>query len=172
MARHLRPWQDLVREKLHTVSSDLNPDMVKKIWFHLTNSYNSDGQWPPTLPNAPHIVHPFNYGYCFENLLKAELLAGGVDPRRLTADPVKTIKEILTFQQNLILEKANTLLVSENPTERANAAYAKALIEKTMDLTTINESDIHILSSTKYAIRAELLVEARRLVGGVELEKV
>jgi hypothetical protein len=146
--------------------------MVKKIWFHLTNSYNSDGQWPPTLPNAPHIVHPFNYGYCFENLLTAELLAGGVDPRRLTTNPVTTIKEILTIQQNLILEKANMLLSSENPTERANAAYAKALIEKSMDLSSINHSDIHILSSTEYAIRSELLVEARRLVGGVELEKV
>jgi alpha-amylase/alpha-mannosidase (GH57 family) len=172
MARHLRPWQDLVREKLQATSADLNPDTVKKIWFHLTNSYNSDGQWPPTLPNAPHIVHPFNYGYCFDNLLKAELLAGGFDHRKLNTNPVATIKEVLTLQQNLVLEKAKALLASENPTERANAAYAKTLIESSLDLSSITNSGVKSLYASEYAIRAELLVEARRLVGGVELEKV
>ncbi len=172
MARHLRPWQDLVREKLNTISTSLNPDTVKKIWFHLTNSYNSDGQWPPTLPNAPHIVHPFNYSYCFENLRKAELLIGGVDHRRLFTNPVATIKEILTIQQTLILDKAKLLLSSEDPIERADAAYAITLIEKSQDLSSITNSGDNSLSPTEYAIRAELLVEARRLVGGVELEKV
>jgi hypothetical protein len=172
IARHLRPWQDAVREKLHTIAADLNPDTVKKIWFHLTSSYNSDGQWPPTLPNAPHIVHPFNYSYCFDNLLKAELLAGGVDHRKINTDPVVTIKEILTLQQNLVLDKAQMLLASGNPTERANAAYAKTLIEKSLDLSSITNSNVNSLYASEYAIRAELLVEARRLVGGVELEKV
>ncbi|MGW8256385.1 MAG: hypothetical protein ACWGMZ_02755, partial [Thermoguttaceae bacterium] len=64
MARLLRPWQNLVREKLLSLGNELNSDMQRLAWFHLTNSYNSDGQWPPTLPDAPHIVHPFNYGYC------------------------------------------------------------------------------------------------------------
>jgi alpha-amylase/alpha-mannosidase (GH57 family) len=172
MARHLRPWQGLVRDKLRAVASGLNPDAVKKIWFHLTNSYNSDGQWPPTLPDAPHIVHPFNYGYCYENLLKAELLAGGVDRRALTTDPAATIREILGPQQNLILEKARSLRVSGNPDEKAAAAYAESLIEKSRDVRSIAGSGARILDAAEYAIRAELLVEARRLVGGVELEKV
>lgn len=77
MARILRPWQDLVREKLHEVKNTLDDATVEKVWYHLTNSYNSDGQWPPTLPDAPHIIYPFNYQYCFENLLAAELLVGG-----------------------------------------------------------------------------------------------
>ncbi len=172
MARHLRPWQDLVREKLHAISAGLNPDTAKQIWYHLTNSYNSDGQWPPTLPNAPHIVHPFNYRYCFENLLKAELLAGGVDRRKLNTDPVATLREILTLQQDLILDKARALCASKDPAERAGAAYAKTLIEKSRDVSSITGSGAKSLSASEYAIRAELLVEARRLVGGVELEKV
>jgi hypothetical protein len=172
MARHLRLWQDLVREKLHAISAGLNPDTAKQIWYHLTNSYNSDGQWPPTLPNAPHIVHPFNYRYCFENLLKAELLAGGVDRRKLNTDPVVTLREILTLQQDLILEKVRALCASKDPAERSNAAYAKTLIEKSRDVSSITGSGAKSLSASEYAIRAELLVEARRLVGGVELEKV
>ena len=102
MARLLRPWQDLVREKLHEREDTLDEAVRRRVWYHLTNSYNSDGQWPPTLPEAPHIVHPFNYGYCFENLLAAELLVGGVDRQRLTTDPVATIREILGPQQELV----------------------------------------------------------------------
>ena len=64
----------------------------EKVWYHLTNSYNSDGQWPPTLPDAPHIIHPYNYKYCFENLLAAELLVGGVDRTRLKTDSVKNTR--------------------------------------------------------------------------------
>ena len=79
MARLLRPWQDLVRAKLHAVADTLDDVEVERGWYHLTNSYNSDGQWPPTLPQAPHIIHPFNYSYCFENLLTAHHLVGGVD---------------------------------------------------------------------------------------------
>ncbi|MGZ6057190.1 MAG: hypothetical protein ACXWOA_08725 [Isosphaeraceae bacterium] len=172
MARHLRPWQDLVREKLHANSADLGPDAAERVWFHLTNSYNSDGQWPPTLPDAPHIVHPFNYRYCFENLLKAELLVGGVDRRRLDTDPAATIKEVLGIQLNRILEKATTLLGSEDPTEKANAATAIALINSSLDLGPIASSGARTLVPTEYTVRAELLVEARRLVGGIELEKV
>ena len=75
MARLLRPWQELVRARIN--SAPLDDETKKMAWFHLTNSYNSDGQWPPTLPEAPHIVHPYNYAYCFENLLRAEMLVGG-----------------------------------------------------------------------------------------------
>ena len=172
MARHLRPWQDLVREQLNANAAGLGPDAAERVWFHLTNSYNSDGQWPPTLPDAPHIVHPFNYRYCYENLLKAELLVGGVDRGRLDTDPAATVKEVLGIQLNWILEKATTLLGSGDPTERANAATAIALINSSLDLGPIASSGARSLVPTEYTVRAELLVEARRLVGGIELEKV
>jgi hypothetical protein len=98
----LRPWQDLVRARLTGSPSALDKDTRTLAWFHLSNSYNSDGQWPPTLPDAPHIVHPFNYAYCFENLLKAEMLVGGVNRDELEVDPAQALSDILTLQQQLI----------------------------------------------------------------------
>jgi len=172
MARLLRPWQNLVREKLNSLAPTMDRETLKKAWYHLTNSYNSDGQWPPTLPNAPHIIHPFNYGYCFENLLKADLLVGGVDRSKLGTNPIDTIKEILTIQQDRVIAKANEILENGNEKEKADARLAKELVEKSRDLGSIINSGVNILYSDEYRIRAELLVEARRLVGGVELEKV
>ncbi len=48
----------------------------------------------------------------------------------------------------------------------------KNLLIKSRDLTSIEQSGSHVLFSEEYRIRAELLVEARRLVGGVVLEIV
>ena len=148
MARILRPWQDLVREKLHEVKNTLDDATVEKVWYHLTNSYNSDGQWPPTLPDAPHIIYPFNYQYCFENLLAAELLVGGVDRNKLTSSPIDTMKEILTIQQDLILDKADTLLASGTDDEKAAAKHAKVLIEKSRNLDSVSLSSDKILSGS------------------------
>ena len=172
MASILRPWQDLVREKLHQVKDTLDDATVEKVWKCLTNSYNSDGQWPPTLPDAPHIIYPFNYKYCFENLLEAELLVGGVDRDKLETSPLETMTTILSIQQNLILEKANTLIASGTKEEKENAVHAKTLIEKSKDLTSVKASSEKILYPSEYEIRANLLIEARRLVGGVILEKI
>jgi hypothetical protein len=172
MARLLRPWQDLVRARLTHLPSGLDQDTQTLAWFHLTNSYNSDGQWPPTLPEAPHIVHPFNYAYCFENLLKAEMLVGGVKRDKLETDPVKTLKEILTRQQWLILDKAETLLASGRAEEKAAAARAKILIQKSQDVSSVHDSGAKILYPSEYRIRAEALVEARRLVSGIVIEPV
>lgn len=171
MARLLRPWQDLVRAKLTSSRSRLDEETKKLAWFHLTNSYSSDGQWPPTLPDAPHIVHPFNYAYCFENLLKAEMLVGGVKRDLLKTNPVKTLKEILTMQQKLVLDKVETLLTSGNGEEKAKAARAKILVQKSQDVSSVRNSGVKILYPSEYRIRAEALVEARRLVGGVLIEK-
>ncbi|NOX53866.1 MAG: hypothetical protein GXP27_05395 [Planctomycetes bacterium] len=159
MARLLRPWQDLVREKLKAVQHELDNDTVDRAWFHLTNSYNSDGQWPPTLPEAPHIVHPFNYAYCFDNLLAAELLAGGVDRSRLETDPAATVQEILGPQQELVLCKAG------------DNALVRQLIERSRDVASIRTSGAKVLYPSEYRVRADALVEARRLVGGIEIEK-
>ncbi len=169
MAELLRPWQDLVRQAIH--ERDLDTRTERLAWFHLTNSFNSDGQWPPTLPDAPHIIHPFNYRYCFENLLRAELLVGGVDRSKLSKDPAEVLKQILGLQQALIADKADRLLASGSESETANAAaQAKLLIEKTGEVGSVRGASV--LQPSEYAVRADAMVEARRLVGGVEIEKV
>ena len=170
MARLLRPWQDLVRAKLTSSRCRLDPVTQRLAWFHLTNSYNSDGQWPPTLADAPHIVHPFNYTYCFDNLLKAEMLVGGVKRGSLKTNPVKTLRDILTLQQKLVLDKADTWLASGNGEEKARAAWAKMLVQKSQDVSSLRSSKV--LYPSDYRIRAEALVEARRLVDGVLIEKM
>ncbi len=172
MARLLRPWQDLVRAKLNDPACDLDDESKRRAWFHLTNSYNSDGQWPPTLPDAPHIIHPFNYGYNFENLLMAEAIVGGVDRSKLTTCPIETMNEILTLQQDLILKKAEQLLTSGTDEEKTKAAKAKGLIEHSRNIESIKQASDKILYPADYTIRADAMVEARRLVGGVLIEKV
>lgn len=172
VARLLRPWQDLVRETLTCAGSRLDPETQRLAWFHLTNSYNSDGQWPPTLPEAPHIVHPFNYAYCFENLLTAEILLGAVNRESLQTDPVKTLEEILAGQQQLVLEKAEILQANGNAGERAKAAKAKILLQISQEVESLQCNPIKILYPSEYRVRADALAEARRLVGGVAIEKM
>jgi alpha-amylase/alpha-mannosidase (GH57 family) len=167
MARLLRPWQELVRQEL--LRSSLPGDDRRQAWLHLTNSYNSDGQWPPTLPDAAHIVHPFNYAYCFRNLLKAELLVGGVDRNRLRTQPVVALREVLSLQQRLILKKARRLAVSGTTAQKKAAKLAATLIRKSGDVSRIDPKE-KILYPAEYEVRAEMLVEARRRVGGVQIE--
>lgn len=172
MARLLRPWQDLVREKLNAIASELDECEVERAWYHLTNSFNSDGQWPPTLPQAPHIIHPFNYGYCFDNLLAAEMIVGGIDRSKLQTDPVATLNEILPIQQGLVLDKAEKLIASGTAEQKADALKAKNMILKSRNYQSITDSGAKILYASEYTIRAEALAEARRLVGGVKIEDV
>ena len=164
MARLLRPWQDLVRRKLNAVK--LDDETRRMAWLYLTNSYNSDGQWPPTLPTAPHIIHPFNYGYCFENLLKAELLVGGVDRSKLRTDAVRTMGEILTLQQDMILKKAAKLVKTGTGEQKKKAPIATKLIVTSRDVESI-KADRKVLQPSEYTVRAEAMIAARRLVGGV-----
>jgi hypothetical protein len=172
MARLLRPWQDLVRAKLNDSRPLLDEETQKLAWFHLTTSYNSDGQWPPTLPGAPHIVHPFNYTYCFDHLLQAELLVGGVNRDLLNTDPARTLQEILAPQQQLVLEKARILQTSGDRDEHARAERARSLIVKSQDVSAVRKSGTRILYPSEYRVRAEALVQARQLVGGVQIEKM
>lgn len=170
MARLLRPWQDLIREKLADEEAELPKAVAERVWYHLTNSYNSDGQWPPTLPHAPHIIHPFNYAYCFENLLTAHHLVGGVDLNGLPGDAAETLGEIIDMQSQLILEKAQTLKSSGTGEEQSNAVLAEKLLDVAMEKESVRGSKT--LDSGEYSVRADAMVEARRLVGGVEIETV
>lgn len=166
MARLLRPWQDKVREKLNTIESDLDPAVRREAWLALTNSYNSDGQWPPTLPHAPHIIHPFNYSYCFENLLRAHLLVGGVDLTSLDTNAATALAEVLVLQSNLIAEKARQMLANGENTDDARLAL------RLIDVATESKSldGLKTLEAGQYAVRAQAMVDARRLVGGVVIE--
>ena len=170
MAKLLRPWQDLIRDKLSRIEMQLPKRVAEKVWYHLTNSYNSDGQWPPTLPDAPHIIHPFNYGYCFEHLLKAHHLVGGVDLDSLSTDVAVTLGEILDLQSRLILAKAQALKVQGTAMEKENAGLAEQLLQVTLEKKSL--AGCKTLDSGEYTVRANAMVEARRLVGGIEIEKV
>jgi hypothetical protein len=169
MARLLRPWQDLVRARLQRSRLD---DVTRRLaWLHLTNSYNSDGQWPPTLPSAQHIVHPFNYGYCFQNLLQAELFVGGIDRRKLKTDAAATLATVLGPQQQLVLAKARKLARRGTKRQKSDAARAAALVERSRNVESVRAVG-NILYPAEYAVRADSLAAARRLVGGVEIEVV
>lgn len=169
MARMLRPWQDLIREKLNYLEQDLPKEVAERAWYHLTNSYNSDGQWPPTLPDAPHIIHPFNYAYCFENLLTAHYLVGGVDLDSLETDASIAVSEIIDLQSRLIQEKATALQEQGTEEQKANAVLAERLLDVAMEKESLRNRKI--LGSGEYTVRAEAMVEARRLVGGIVIEK-
>lgn len=136
------------------------------MWFHLTNSYNSDGQWPPTTKASPHFIYPFNYNYNFQNLLTAEMLLGGVDRSSLETDPVATLRAVFTMQQDLVLAKAAERLASGPEAEQADARLARELIERSRCVANIDPAE-KILYPAEYEIRAEALIRARKLVGGV-----
>jgi len=169
MARILRPWQDLIREKLNAMEAGMPKTVSERVWHHLTNSYNSDGQWPPTLPDAPHIIHPFNYAYCFENLLTAHHMVGGVNLDSLASDAAKTLGEIIDMQSQLILSKAQQLKASGKEEEKSNAVLAEKLLEVAMEKESVR--GLKTLNSGEYTVRAEAMVEARRLVGGIVIEE-
>lgn len=168
MAHLLRPWQDLVRAKLKEQEPSLPASVRREAWLALTNSYNSDGQWPPTLPHAPHIIHPFNYGYCFENLLRANWLVGSVDLSQLPTDAAVALEAVLAGQSRLIADKARGLVDSGSPAEKENALLALHLLA----VATERESLLgqRVLDASQYTVRANAMVDARRLVGGVVIE--
>ena len=170
MARLLRPWQDLVRDKLNATEGSLSKPVAEKAWYHLTNSYNSDGQWPPTLPQAPHIIHPFNYSYCFENLLTAHHLVGGVNLDALDTDAAVTLGEIIDLQSALILKKAALLRANGTAAEKSSAVLAEKMIAVAMEKESLRGHKT--LDAGQYTVRANAMVEARRLVGGVMIEEV
>lgn len=141
-------------------------DVLERVWFHLTNSYNSDGQWPPTTKASPHIIYPFNYGYNFNNLLMAETLLGGVDRSVLDTDPLATMEAIFTMQQDLVLEKAESLIASGSGEDKKNGSFAKELILRSRDTSGIAPGT-KVLYPAEYEVRADALILARQLVGGI-----
>ena len=93
-----------------------------------------------------------------------------MDRTKLKADPVVTLKEILGLQENLILKKAQRLIASGNKAEQVAGVRAKTLIQTARNLASIKAVK-KILYPSDYQVRADAMVEARRAVGGVEIEK-
>src|SRR5208282_5205608 len=112
-----------------------------------------------TTKASPHIIYPFNYKYNFENLLMAELLLGGVDRARIHADPLETMKAIFTMQQDLVIEKADELLKTGTDEEKKKAAFAKELILRSRDTTSVPPGT-KVLYPPEYEVRAEALILA------------
>jgi hypothetical protein len=67
----------------------------------------------------------------------------------------------------MILKKARRLMKAGN----RKAALAKTLIETSQNLDSARTSP-KVLQPSEYRVRAEAMVAARRLVGGVEIEVV
>lgn len=99
------------------------------------------------------------------------MLVGGVDCDELETHPFEILEEILAPQQRLILEKAEMLIASGSIEEKEQAARAQALIEKSQDFLSTH-TDGRVLYPSEYRVHAETLVEARRLVHGVLIEKM
>lgn len=91
---------------------DLKP-IVEKFWFHLTNSQNSDGRWPP----PPEIVCPFNRKWVETevsaaqktlNLLKKKV---GKVKAKLTDNPNRN--KLSTDRYNYVYTRKKTTDVSQ-----------------------------------------------------------
>jgi len=63
------------------------------------------------------------------------------------------------------------MIKSDNKEEVEKAKKAILLIKKSMDFSSIDDEE-KILYPSEYKIRAEMIVEARKLVGGIEIEKI
>jgi hypothetical protein len=75
-------------------------------------------------------------------------------------------------QQNLILEKAEQLIASADLDQKERAVRARTLIQKSQDVSALKQDGRRVLYPSDYRIRAEMLVEARHLVGGVMIERL
>ena len=86
--------------------------------------------------------------------------------------PVETIQEILARQGDLVLQKADAMLAIGNGKEQARAIQARSLVRRSRDVSSLKVAAGQLLYPSDYRIRAEMLVEARRLVGGVQIERL
>ena len=96
----------------------------------------------------------------------AETLLGGVDRSKIDADPLATMEAIFTMQQDLVLEKADTLLKTGSEQEKKDASFARELILRSRDTTSVPPGT-KVLYPSEYEVRADALILARQLVGGV-----
>lgn len=83
-------------------------------------------------------------------------------------DAVETLGEVLSRQQDLVLKKAKTMLPSGTPQQKRDAAPTITLIGTSRNMNSVAAAG-NILHPSVNTARANALVAARRLVGGVEI---
>ena len=93
-------------------------------------------------------------------------------PSGMKTQPVATLKEILSIQQDLVAAKAQTMIAADNTTEYDKDRRALQMIDTSRDVRSLEVSGVKVLFPAEYTIRAQSLIEARRLVGGIEIERV
>jgi hypothetical protein len=70
-----RAWEPLLQHNRDEYKEKYQPivegthkgqfdELVEKFWFHMTNSANSDGRWPP----PPHVTCEFNRDWCLNEI--------------------------------------------------------------------------------------------------------
>lgn len=87
----------------------------------------------------------------------------------LATDAAVTIGEIIDLQAALIRKKAERLAADGGAAEKRDAGLALELLKVATERASL--AGRHALDSGEYSARANALVEARRLVGGVVIEK-
>ena len=70
------------------------------------------------------------------------------------------------MQQDLVLEKAEKLLKKGNSSQKKKAPFAKELIKRSRDMSSVPAGS-KVLYPSEYEVRAEALIQARQLVGGI-----
>ena len=95
----------------------------------------------------------------------------GVDYSRLETDPEKTIQTILGPQQTLVLEKCEIIARGEDENLKEKALKAKNLIFEAQNMDSLKIRNSKTLHPDEYEKRTNALVEARTLIGGIEIEK-
>jgi hypothetical protein len=70
------------------------------------------------------------------------------------------------MQQDLVLEKAEKLLRTGSAKKKKDAALAKELIRRSRGLSSVPPGT-KVLYPSEYEVRADALIEARKLVGGI-----
>ena len=73
-----RAWEPILQQNRREYKENYQPiieapenrdrfkDIVDRFWFHMTNSANSDGRWPP----PPRVTCQFNRGWCLGEMRK------------------------------------------------------------------------------------------------------
>ncbi|MGD2175321.1 MAG: hypothetical protein PVJ27_07955, partial [Candidatus Brocadiaceae bacterium] len=121
-------------------------ELVEKFWFHLTNSANSDGRWPP----PPAVTCPFN--------------------RQWVLDEIEATRQALEECKRAV--EGIELPEEEGPPERAEWEYGYPYTEKdTSDLSRLNYYELshHLYAAYRMYDNGEGEVEerGRRLINAI-----
>ena len=104
--------------------------------------------------------------------MAAELLVGGVDRQPDDRPGRDGPRRSSVRNSDLVAAKARLIAASEDVPEASHGRLAAELIEQSRNLSNIESSASKVLYADEYRVRAEALADARRLVGGIDIEQV